>query len=196
MKHFQYCLITDRTKYDQPLKKIAAEAEKAGVDYFQLREKDLSPRELFSLAQEIRPVLCRTRMIINGCLEVALACKADGVHLQKDNIPVASVRSKYKDLRIGYSAHSFEEMKEVQSQGADYVFISPIFEPISKTSNLQAHGLSALRVWTRKMGIPVFALGGVSAKNLSQLKEAGCAGAAGISLFMQDGIFTTSGMVI
>jgi len=80
MKQFQYCLITDRVLYDQPLREVAMEAEKAGVDYFLLREKDLSPRELLSLAQDLRPLLHRTRMMIHARLDVALACKADGVH--------------------------------------------------------------------------------------------------------------------
>ena len=196
MKQFQYCLITDRVLYDQPLREVAMEAEKAGVDYFLLREKDLSPRELLSLAQDLRPLLHRTRMMIHARLDVALACKADGVHLQKDNIPVAAVRSKYRNLTIGYSAHSFEEMKMVEEEGADYVFISPIFQPLSKQSNLPPHGLATLTGWTTRMSIPVFALGGVSHQNVSELEKAGCSGAAGISLFVQKRMFTSSGMVI
>jgi thiamine-phosphate pyrophosphorylase len=196
MKQFQYCLISDRALYDQPLLEVAMEAEKAGVAYFLLREKDLSPRELLFVAQELRPVLHRTRMLIHGHLEVALACKAEGVHLQKDNIPVAAVRSKYKDLMIGYSAHSLEEMKMAEQEGADYVFISPIFQPLSKHSNLTPHGLSKLSEWTRHMAIPVFALGGVSPQNVSELEKAGCSGAAGISLFVQKRMFTSAGMVI
>jgi thiamine-phosphate pyrophosphorylase len=172
------------------------QAERAEVDYFLLREKDLSPRELFSLAQELRPLLHRTRMMIHGRLEVALACKAEGVHLQKDNIPVAAVRSKYRNLIIGYSAHSLEEMKMVEREGADYVFISPIFQPLSKHSNLLPHGLPALTKWTNQMEIPVFALGGVSSQNVSELAKAGCSGVAGISLFVQNRMFTPSGMVI
>lgn len=172
------------------------EAEKAEVDYFLLREKDLSPRELLSLAQELRPLFQRTRMLIHGHLEVALACHADGVHLQKNNIPVQAVRLKYKNLSIGYSAHSLEEMKMAEREGADYVFISPIFRPISKNSNLQPHGLSTLTEWTEQMAIPVFALGGISHQNVAELENTGCSGAAGISLFVQNGRFTSSGMVI
>ena len=158
MKQFQYCLISDRSLYDQPLQEVADEAEKAGVDYFLLREKDLSPQELLLLAQELRILLHHTRLIINGQLDVALVCKADGVHLQKDNIPVAAVRAKYHDLKIGYSAHSFEEMKQAEGEGADYVFISPIFEPLSKESSIPPHGLSRLSAWTGRMEIPVLAL--------------------------------------
>ncbi|MCI0413558.1 thiamine phosphate synthase [bacterium] len=196
MKQFQYCLISDRTLYDQPLPEVAAESEKAGVHCFLLREKDLSARELLFLARELRPLLHRTRMIVHGSLEVALASNADGVHLQKDNIPISAVRSRYRHLAIGYSAHSFDEMKKAEGEGADYVFISPVFEPLSKQSSLAPLGLSVLTAWNSRMGIPVFALGGVSSRNLFELRAAGCAGAAGISLFVQKRMFTSSGMVI
>ncbi len=196
MKQFQYCLISDRSLYDQPLREVAAEAEKAGVDYFLLREKDLSPQELLSLAHELRKMLHHTRMMIHGHLDVALACKADGVHLQKDNIPVAAVRANYRDLKIGYSAHSFEEMKQAEGEGADYVFISPIFQPLSKPSGLPPHGLSPLTAWTARMEITVFALGGVSPQNVPELRKTGCSGAAGISLFVKERMFSSAGMVI
>jgi thiamine-phosphate pyrophosphorylase len=196
MKTFQYCLISDRSLYDQPLREVAIEAEKAEVDYFLLREKDLSPRELLSLAQELMPLLHRTRMLIHGRLEVALACNAEGVHLQKDNIPVAAVRSKYRDLTIGYSAHSLEEMKMAEREGADYVFISPIFQPVSIHSTLTPLGLATLEEWTKQITIPVLGLGGVSSQNMLELEKTGCSGAAGISLFVQNRMFTPSGMVI
>ena len=196
MKKFQYCLVSDRSLYDQPLREVAMEAEKAEVDYFLLREKDLSPRRLLSLAQELRPLLHRTRMLIHGRLEVAVACNADGLHLQKDNIPVGAVRAKYRGLTIGYSAHSLEEMKLAEQEGADYVFISPIFQPLSKHSIIPPHGISKLTEWTEQMEVPVFALGGVSSQNVAELEKAGCSGAAGISLFVQKGKFTSSGMVI
>jgi thiamine-phosphate pyrophosphorylase len=197
MRYFQYHMISDRRLLKCTLAEAASEADKQGVDYFQLREKDLSPRELFDLAREIRPLLKQTRFIINGSLDVALACKADGVHLQRYNIPVTAVREKYKNLRIGYSAHSFTEMKGAEEQGADYVFISPIFGPLSKgVGAAPPLGTDIVADWTKSLTIPVFALGGISAANMNQLGDSGCTGIAGIRLFLSEGCFSPEGMVM
>src|SRR5688572_30705027 len=97
-RKFQYHMITDRGHSLQSLAELSKDAEKAGVQYFQLRAKDLNPRELLILAKETRPQLQSTKFVINGSLDVALVAKADGVHLQKGNIPVHAVRKNYPDL--------------------------------------------------------------------------------------------------
>ena len=170
-------------------------AEAAGVTYFQLREKDLSPRELLSIAMMIRPVLRNTKFIVNGSLEVALASGADGVHLQKENLPVQIVRSKYQTMLIGYSAHSYEEMKDAEQHGVSYIFISPVFPPKSKNSFSSPLGCNSVSVWAKSMNVPVFALGGITVENQNELIPSGCAGIAGISFFIEDGMFTAKGMV-
>ena len=172
----------------------AFEAEKSGVDYFQLREKDLPDGQLLDMAKEIRAVLQRTHFIVNGSLAIALSSHADGVHLQKDNLSIEVVRSRFGGLKIGYSAHSLEDMLDAQAQGADYVFISPVFEPASKASALPPIGSSALAEWVDQIKIPVFALGGISVQNLQSVQDAGCDGAAGISLFVKEGKFAFPGM--
>jgi len=193
---FRYCLITDRKVYRQPLHEVAGLAEEAGVDYFQLREKDLHSADLLEIARHLRPLLVRTRFIINGHLDVALASGADGVHLQRENIPVSVVRRNYPALIIGYSAHSSEELEMSEESGADYAFVSPIFQTRSKTSLLPPLGIDQLARWTAGRKIPVFGLGGVTGLNLEDLQRSGCAGAAGISLFVRNGKFGSNGMVI
>jgi thiamine-phosphate pyrophosphorylase len=192
----KYCLITDRNLYQQELPEVAAAAESAGVDYFQLREKDLSPCDLLLMARRIRSILKQTIFIVNGSLDVALACSADGVHLQSENIPVDAVRSREAGLIIGYSAHSFREMQAAEKNGATYVFISPVFEPRSKVSTLPALGAACVAKWSGSVRIPAFALGGVSMENIHALDQAGIRSVAGISLFIREGKFTDAGMVI
>jgi thiamine-phosphate pyrophosphorylase len=194
ISNFQYYLITDRHLYSQSLAEVATRAEKAGVQFFQLREKDLAVRDLLSVARELRSILKRTAFIVNGQLEVALASGADGVHLQRDNVPVDAVKSKYPALKVGYSAHSLEELEEAEKQGVDYLFISPVFAPSSKP--VQALGLGTAKEWASKVNRPVFALGGIKAERISEVRNAGFAGAAGISLFVEDTRFTSKGMVI
>jgi thiamine-phosphate pyrophosphorylase len=192
----KYCLITDRKLYHESLVETAAAAEASNVDYFQLREKDLSIRDLLALAKSIRPQLKKTLFIVNGSLEVALASAADGVHLQKENIPVGAVRSRFPHLKIGYSAHSLDEISAAEQQGASYVFISPVYRPFSKTSSETPIGEDVAAKWSRSAEIPVFALGGISGERLATLKSAGVGAVAGISLFIHDGRFTNEGMVL
>jgi thiamine-phosphate pyrophosphorylase len=193
---FQYCLITDRKQCRQPLHELAEQADAAKVDYFQLRDKNLEAAELLNLARHVRPLFAHAQFIVNGRLEVALACGADGVHLQDGNIPIRAVRRKYPKMIIGYSAHTREELRMAEESGADYAFLSPIFPPRSKTNGKAPLGAETLSAWIEELKIPVFALGGISAANVKELRKCGCAGVAGISFFLQDGKFDSSGMVI
>lgn len=195
-RSFSYCLITDRRLSREPLENIARSAELAGIDFFQLREKDLSPAYLLDLARRIRAELVRTKFIINGELGVAIAVGADGVHLQKGNVPISIVRRRFSDILIGYSAHSEQEIHAAEREGADYVFCSPVFPPRSKETDLEPVGCEKLTRWIQGVRIPVLGLGGVEISNLRDLQRAGCRGAAGISLFLNQGCFDLKGMVI
>ena len=192
---FSYFLITDRRLYREPLESVARCAERAGVDYFQLREKDLPSSDLIELARRIRVELVGTKFVINGELGVAIAAGADGVHLQKGNVPVAAVRRHFPEMMIGYSAHSEQEIRNAEREGADYVFCSPVFPPRSKKSDLEPVGCKTLASWIQGIRLPVFGLGGVEMSNVRDLQEAGCRGAAGISLFVKKGYFDSTGMV-
>jgi thiamine-phosphate diphosphorylase len=194
--HFQFHLITDRKQQRQPFHEIAQLAEEARVDYFQLREKDVQPAELLKIARHIRPFLIRTKLIINGSLDVALAAQADGIHLQKENLPVSEVRKKYPSLIIGYSAHSAEEIRQAELDGATYVFASPVFAPISKVSYLSPIGCEELTNWIADCKTSVIALGGITSSNLKDVAKTGAGGVAGISLFLKNGYFDSKGMVM
>jgi thiamine-phosphate pyrophosphorylase len=184
---FDLHLITDRHLYKQTLEEVAACAEESGIDYFQLREKDLRDDELYRLAVSIRPLLKSNKFILNGRLDVALAAGADGVHLQRENLPVGVVKKKNPGLIVGYSAHEEEEMKLAVRDGADYVFVSPVYPTKSKD---RALGLETVKAWTAaEKNYPVVALGGIRQKDLEAFQKLGLKGVAGISLFIEDGIF-------
>jgi thiamine-phosphate pyrophosphorylase len=170
-------------------------ADESGLNYFMLREKELTDAALLEVAQHLRPNIISAKFIVNGSLAVATAVSADGIHLQNGNIPIHKVREKYANLLIGYSAHSLEEMQAAAAEGADYLTISPVFSPRSKQSSLNPIGVEVLSSWRGQVKIPVFALGGITVENLAELLKAGCAGAAGISLFVDDhGHFTSKAM--
>ena len=208
--------ITDRTAFAavEPtrrrrlLDKIA-EAARAGVDYIQLREKDLPTRELEMLAREAVDILrqlrtgnreLRTALLINSRTDVALAAGADGVHLRSDDITPREVRAIWKkcgagasarelsprEPPIGVSCHSSEEVKQAEADGATFAVFAPVF---GKKDVPKAHpaGLAQLRE-ACKVQIPVLALGGITLENAKSCLEAGAAGIAAIRLFQEHDI--------
>jgi thiamine-phosphate pyrophosphorylase len=157
----------------------------AGLDGVQLREKELSDRALLDLAAAARAALPPpTRLLVNGRADVALAAGADGVHLPADGIPAGALRRRFgASLLIGVSAHRLEEVEEARRGGADYVLFGPVYPTPSKPG-APALGLQALASAAR-LGIPVYALGGVTLERFAEVAAAGAAGAAGIGLFQQ-----------
>jgi len=163
------------------LRRLAA----AGVDAVQLREKDLDDADLYALACRARALLPPPiALLVNGRPDVALAAGADGVHLPADGLPAAAVRRRWgARLVIGVSTHRVAEVEAALAAGADYVTFGPVYPTPSKARLGPAAGLDALRR-AAAVGIPVVALGGVTAERLPELAAAGAAGAAGIRCFL------------
>lgn len=200
--------ITDRTQFsgaeserrEHLLKKIA-EAAHAGVDYVQLREKDLPARELESLAQEaalvIRESRSKTRLLINSRTDVALAARADGVHLTSNDISPFDVRKIWRAadgpdepiIVIGVSCHNEAEVIEAERAAADFVVFGPVFEKRA-AEGPSALGIDQLRKVCQHQ-IPVIALGGVTPENARSCIAAGASGVAGIRLFQEGELSTT-----
>jgi len=181
-----------------------SEAASAGVDYIQLREKDLPARQLERLALEaMRAVTAgktanrdsRTRLLINSRTDIALASRANGVHLRADDISPQQVRDIWSkaddnaqsDIRpepvIAVSCHTPEEVNQAAENAANFVVFAPVFEKYGATPA----GLDRLRQACRA-SIPVLALGGVTLENAESCLQAGAAGIAGIRLFQENDI--------
>lgn len=191
--------ITDRQQFAgdkndrrQALLHKIAEASRCGVDFIQLREKDLCTRDLESLARAaaaaIRKNSQQTCLLINSRSDVAMACGADGVHLRGDDLSPSEVRKirPGPGPLIGVSCHSAVDVGRAASEGADFVVFAPVFEK-KGDANAQLKGLGALRAGC-KQGIRVLALGGVTLTNANQCMEAGAAGVAGIRLFQENDV--------
>jgi thiamine-phosphate pyrophosphorylase len=157
-----------------------------GVDWIQIREKDLSARELYAFTTQVIE-LARSypaRILVNARADVALASRAHGVHLPGSSIAPKILRTIVPAaFLIGVSAHTQEEIRIAQSEGADFVVFGPIFPPLSKSPTGPPVGLDGLRDAVRNVTIPVLALGGITPENTAACIEAGAAGIAGISLF-------------
>jgi thiamine-phosphate pyrophosphorylase len=178
--------ITDRKSLDcEPLVFIER-ALAAGLDWIQIREKDLSGRALFELCRAAARLANPrgTKLFVNGRADIALAAALDGVHLPSDAPPPSAFRAcAGSGFRIGVSCHNLEELRAAEQAGADYAFYAPVFEPLSKPGYGPVLGLDALARACAAVRIPVLALGGVSAENAYECAAAGAAGVAGISLF-------------
>jgi thiamine-phosphate pyrophosphorylase len=204
--------ITDRAQFpgDEAerrrclLQKIA-EAVRAGVDYVQLREKDLSSRDLETLAQSVVRVVREsggaTRLLINSRTDVAVACHADGVHLRSVDLAPSDVREIWQHAMpgpptISVSCHSPADVARAKADAADFAVFAPVFEKrvlqklaLEKKDDLNQPpaGLDALRKACQQ-GIPVLALGGVTLENARSCLDAGAAGIAAIRLFQDNEI--------
>ncbi len=172
-----------------------AEAARAGVDFVQLREKDLCARDLELLAREavrrVREFSLRTRLLINSRTDVALAAGADGVHLRSEDISTAEVRKIWHAANgpgrplISVSCHNAADVLGSEDGGADLVVFAPVFG--KEGSPQRPSGLDMLRTACRHR-VPVLALGGVTVENAHSCIEAGAAGVAGIRLFQKGDI--------
>lgn len=193
--------ITDRRQFSgapsqqcRSLLSTALAAARAGVDFIQLREKDLTAREIETLARELMLALRdfpQTRLLVNSRTDVAIAAGANGVHLPADDISASEARVIFtragvKSPVIAVSCHTAAEIEKAESHGADFAVLGPIFEKEGK--RVSAAGLMALREACNRSAaaaarMPVLALGGVTLENASACLAYGASGVAGIRLF-------------
>jgi len=181
------CYITDRKSCPIPLLQNIKLVIESSVDYIQIREKDLTARELFSLAKEVRALALghETKVLVNDRLDIALAAGLDGIHLRQESIRPDQIRDRLvcQNFIIGASTHSFDELRRAENQGADYVTLGPIFFSPSKAIYGEPLGLEALKRITRYTSVPVLALGGVDKTNYKECLRTGASGIAAIRLF-------------
>jgi thiamine-phosphate pyrophosphorylase len=199
------CYVTDRlslTKVESGEQqeilscKIEAAAE-AGVDWIQIREKDLSGKFCSFLTRAALQRAAKSsankpspaRILVNDRLDVALAERAGGLHLGEKSLPLAEAkriiekRSDLKGFLIGVSCHSLEAARAAASDGADYLFFGPIFATPSKAAFGASQGLERLAELCRAVAIPVLAIGGITLANAADCLAAGASGIAAIRLF-------------
>ncbi len=203
------CYVTDRRSlpgvapeawFSALVQKIEQVAS-AGVDWVQIREKDLSARELAALTRQILWSTASSskrrgvRILVNDRLDVALAEHAGGVHLGEKSLPVQEAKrlvqssslqgSASGDFLFGVSCHSLEAAQVAESFGANYIFFGPVFATPFKAGFGAPQGLDRLAEVCRAVAIPVIAIGGITLQNAASCIHAGAAGLAAIRLFQE-----------
>ena len=180
----QVYLITDlkRIGKDRFLGAVE-EALEGGVRALQIREKDLNPNDLLALALEVKPLIKRyhAKLFINDRADIAVMAGADGVHLTETSVQASEVKNNFPDLIIGVSTHSIEGARLAETQGADFITFSPIYETPSKAGYGPPQGLDPLREVTQAVRLPVLALGGITLHRVPECLEHGAFGVAVIS---------------
>ncbi|MBI2538232.1 MAG: thiamine phosphate synthase [Deltaproteobacteria bacterium] len=182
---FDLYLVTDRQQTaGKDLAWVLGRALEGGVRAIQLREKDLGGRELFILAEKIKR-LCeshRAGLFINDRVDVALGVDADGVQLGVGSLPVGVARELLGEKKlIGVSTHSLAEAKAAEAAGADFILFGPVYETPSKAVYGKPQGGGRLKEVVEKVSFPVYAIGGIQAGNIAEVKGSGAAGVALIS---------------
>ena len=166
------------------LPQLVAEAVSAGATMVQMRAKKLDTADFFELAVQVSDVLKDRSipLIINDRVDIALACRADGVHLGQKDLPLPQARALLgKKKIIGISVSTIEEALTAESQGADYLGAGPVYFTSSKQDLpkiLGTEGLSAIKSAVR---LPVLAIGGIDTGRAGEVAAAGADGLAVIS---------------
>lgn len=161
----------------------------AGVDFVQVRERDLDTADLAATVSDIIAMArgTRTRILVNDRVDVALACGAAGVHLRADSVPAAAVRSiAPPQFVIGRSVHAVSDAVAAGA-GIDYLIAGTVWPTSAKPADHRVLGIDGLSDIVRAARVPVLAIGGVALDRLGAVAALGGAGVAGIGLFMASG---------
>jgi thiamine-phosphate pyrophosphorylase len=181
-------LITDRQRFAPPAPTELFGADEwraldaaiaAGVGAVQLREKDLDGRALCARAERLA-ARCRAsgvKLLVNERADVALAARADGVHLPEAGLPVAAVRALVgADRLVGCSVHATEQL--AARSGADFVLFGPVYETPAKRAFGPPQGLDRLAAFAHASPLPVLAVGGITVARVPEVLRAGASGVA------------------
>ena len=178
-------LVTDRSlARGRSTLEIVSAAVHGGVTVVQLREKDCSSRDFIEQALTIKEFLkdSGVPLIINDRMDVALAVKADGVHLGQTDMPLAVAKEILGDsMIIGISAESLQDAIEAEKGGADYLGVSPIYATPTKTDTAPPLGLEGLREIRAAVRLPLVGIGGLNRDNAAEVIRNGADGVAVVS---------------
>ncbi|MFY9553802.1 MAG: thiamine phosphate synthase [Blastocatellia bacterium] len=182
--------ITDTTISGLSHAELVERLAAGGASLIQLREKRASPRDFYESAREAvsRAHKLGVQIIINDRVDIAIAVKADGVHLGQDDLPPEKARVLLGESRIlGFSTHTLEQALAADSAAVDYVAIGPVFPTSSKDKPGTVVGLQTVSEVRRIIRKPLVAIGGITLSTAKSVIEAGADSVAVISDLLSTG---------
>ena len=170
---------TDGRSPDRVLRQLL----EGGAKMIQLRAKAVSSRDFLELAQIARQLTAsfNCQLIINDRVDIALASAADGAHLGQEDLPLQVSRKLLGSKIIGISTHTFDQAKEAEENGADYIGFGPMFGTSTKDTGYGARGLEMLAQLREVVALPIVAIGGITEKTVEDVWRSGADAAAMIS---------------
>jgi thiamine-phosphate pyrophosphorylase len=188
------CYVTDRRAIsgadrdrERHLLALVSAAARGGVDFVQVRERDLDAAALRRLVRACLEAVAGTscRILVNDRIDVAVATEAAGVHLRGDSVPTRRARDLLGPARIvGRSIHSVEEAYDADTDGgADYLLFGTLFHSTSKPADVSPAGVHMLARTVASTDLPVLAIGGITLDTVAAVAAAGAAGFAGVGFF-------------
>ncbi len=182
-------LVTDRLQTrGRELAHLLQDILPHGRMMIQIREKDLDTQSLLAFSHNIQQVVqpYHVPLLVNDRVDVTLSLNAAGVHLLSNSLPIPQVRPLlHSGQWIGRSVHSLEEAKKAEQDGADFLVLGPIYDTPSKRPFGAPLGVTVLKEACRSCRIPIYAIGGISARRVREIKQAGAFGVAVISALLE-----------
>ena len=185
-----YVIIDERYASQHRVEYIIPLLARCGATMIQLRAQEMSDRIFVRTGAHIHRALKNTeiKFIINNRVDMALACGADGVHLGQRDMPVAKARQIMGEHAIlGVSAHTLQQARRAEKQGADYLGVGAVFPTRTKT-DARVRGLSVLKAICAVTKLPVVGIGGITDKNCRTVLQAGAAGIAVCSFIFEGNV--------
>ena len=181
-------VVTDRHQTNgRSLLLILQQILTVGTPTIQLRERDLSAKELLAFARDVKTITTPpdSQLVVNDRIDVALSLEGVGVHLRSNSLPVTVARRLLGPKRLlGVSAHSMDEAVQAEANGADYVVLGPVYSTPSKQSFGPPLGLSTLTAVCRAVRVPIIGIGGVTIDRARDVRRAGAFGVAVITAIL------------
>jgi thiamine-phosphate pyrophosphorylase len=170
-------LVTDRTRYgERTLEDILVAALAGGVNMIELHESDMTARDLMGEAERLRKLaLGGVPLIIYDRVDVAVAARADGVHVAADSLPISAAKQAGRGILVGKSVSSVAEAVSAEQSGADYLMVEPVFFS-HYAQDRSPLGPTLIRRIKAKVHLPLLAGGGITAGNAHQVIAAGADG--------------------
>ncbi len=172
-KDFGLCVIITRPKLSYA--DVARSCVECGVSYLQLREKDLSDREILAAAAEVLSVTrgTVTKFVMNDRADLALLAGADMLHLGQGDVTLTDARRIVGDMPIGLSTHSLDQAREALALNPDYIGFGPVYPTTTKAIADPTVGTGLLQEVLTFANVPVIAIGGIFPENVETVTSVG-----------------------